>query len=186
MSRINYKTSSTKDIQKAISTLNRSLISTETAIDNLKSFKDEIEVWTEKLSELQEEASRKKIEFDQDIIDHQLKVIRETIQAQNKVIIDKEDLDELERQVNLSRNERQNAISEARVQFEEDFKAKLSNEMKLKGLEYDNEKARFTAQVETKEAEIVALRETITGMRQELESQKKLTGSIANAGKSQA
>jgi chromosome segregation ATPase len=183
MSRKTTASAQTKELTKAIATLSRNLASAETAIDNLKSYKDEIEDWNQTLVNLESEYTTKREEFERNLQEHKMKTVRETLETQDKIVLDKDDYNELVNEVNRNKQHHKSAVSDVSKSIEEKYKRQLENELKLRDLSHEAAISKLEAQIESHKAEIETWKTSLEGTRKELDSQKELTAQIAKANR---
>jgi hypothetical protein len=144
----------------------------------------------ESIQELDEELAEKekvnKIRLDylhKEFQDNKLKAIQNAVYELGKVIISKEELDEMKKDLEKLRNTEQSQINSLKLEAEQSYNEKLNHALNVSKLQHDCETAQLKAEVEMHKKEVDNLRETVQRMLSELESQKKLTAEIANTNR---
>jgi multidrug resistance efflux pump len=172
------------ELQKYVKSIDNRMTDFETAVEDLKALKESIPDMDDAIVEKIASNNRKLEELSKSFADNKIRMVNEAVADLNKVVITKEELASLRDAVDTVREECADTIatqvSDHKVHIEE----LRDQALKVQSLEFDCKTAQLNAQVATYRSEVSNLKETLTRMSNELESQKLLTAQVVGAGKS--
>jgi chromosome segregation ATPase len=142
------------------------------------------------LDELKEEYDRqlknRKIEVDQAIKVYGYEEALKILADRKEVPVDAADYQELKAEVETLKQEMKEAVDSAVKKERERAERELSRELKTQMLENDAKQAEASAQLSQKQKEVEVLEKQIKSLQSDLEKQRELTRSVAEAARPQA
>ena len=170
-------------VAKLVKTLNKRMEDFETAVGELKIMKDSIEDLHDKVTAKEAENKAILSKLEANLKDNKSRILNEAAESVGKVIISKEELNELNEEVQklktVHKQSRENIDQVVDTKVEELIKHRL----KLQELEHKAHIASLESQVENFKKEAINLEKTFERMSSELESQKQLTSKLAMANR---
>lgn len=173
------KTKDKNSLIKLVKDLNKRMESFEDSVLELKSMKDSVVELNEQVENQESENLEILKKLKDELRENKLKTLNETAHSMGKVIISQEDLQEYQKEVLRWKEECNRIKSSVQKEIKEEVDRQLERQLKILELQYENKTARLTAACESYQNEVANLKETITRMSSELDSQKKLTADVA-------
>lgn len=166
------------ELNKLMKDIGRRMEDFEEAVQRLKEFKECAEELDEQVAQ---QAAVNKARLDQlnkDFEENKIKAIRNAAEGMRKVIISKEELDELRGDLERLKEKGEEEVR-VRVQANEaECTERLRQGLELRELKYEAETAQLKAGVELRDKQIENLKDNLARMSDELKSQKDLTASV--------
>ena len=172
-------------VEKLLKTVIKKMEDFETAVEDLKLFKEEVIELNDVVisKEAENTAILKQLQIK--LKENKLKILNEEASIAGKVIISREQLDELKQELAKakgSRVEMRNAVDDT---VEEKVEELLRHKLKIQEVEHKASVSTLNASLENRDREIEMLKESFARMGDELSSQKKLTAQVAGLGRKQ-
>jgi DNA repair exonuclease SbcCD ATPase subunit len=167
------------ELIKLVKDLSRKMDDFEATVDTLKGMKDSILDIDEQLNDKKQQYEEALATLEKDFHENKVKSIHQAAQDINKLLVSREEYDELSHAVDKLKQEKKKIIQDNLQQNELVLKEKLEQAMKIKQLQHDVEIAQIKAENEQHLKEIQNLKDSMKRMSEELESQKKLTADVA-------
>jgi len=174
------------EVLKAVKDLTSKMSSFEQAVDNLKLLSESVEELDDKISAVEKENQLKIEKLNKDLVDNKIRTVNQAVAEMGKIVISVEELNELKNDNLKLKKEMNSNIEKYQKESQESFNTKLENLLKVQKLQHDCETAQLKAEVETNKKECENLRQSLTRMSDELNSQKQLTADIANVNRKES
>jgi pterin-4a-carbinolamine dehydratase len=130
---------------------------------------------------IQQQKDEMNREFQQDEYDRALDVL----EKKKEVAISEEHYDDISNELkDLKKNQDEHEKKIVKTE-EQKWRGLMTNSMKTKDLEFAASSAQMKAEIEQKGKEIDVLHDTIDSLKEEIQEQRKLTKSVAEAGQKQ-
>jgi len=173
------KLKETSNIIKLVKELNKRMESFEEAVQELKILKESISDMNDQITE--QEANNNEIlrKLREDLKENKIKALTDAVNSMGKVIISSEDLEEYKQETQKWKNEYTRIKTSLQKEIDDEVNYEMENRLKIKELEFESKTAKLTSSCENYKNEITNLKETISRMSHELDSQKKLTADVA-------
>lgn len=172
MSSRTRKLAETNQIAKLVKELNKRMESFEDSVQELKLMKDSIAGMNDELAE--QEAN-----LQNNLKENKLKTLTEIAHQLGRSVVTSEELQEYKNEAQKWKDECAKVRASVQKEIKENVDEQLERKLKILQLENENKSAKLTATCESYKSEIGNLKDTITRMSQELDSQKKLTADVA-------
>eukprot|EP01060_Flectonema_neradi_P031912 TRINITY_DN496_c0_g1_i1.p1 TRINITY_DN496_c0_g1~~TRINITY_DN496_c0_g1_i1.p1 ORF type:complete len:192 (+),score=65.01 TRINITY_DN496_c0_g1_i1:57-632(+) len=164
------------EVVEVVSDISKKIDDFMVAVAQLKDLEEKPDRIRDEVANAEREKHARMAEFDRKMIEHEMMTIQNVLQKQNKVAIDIDELKELQA---LQVREDAESRQIKRTKFESDVDEKVKTELKLKEFQYAKKFAEATAKETSFKTEKEMLYLTISGLKEEIESQKKLTSDLA-------
>lgn len=171
------------EIVKAVKDVSRKMDDFIEAVQCLRDIQDHVAELNDEIAKLEERKEAAASSFDDYIAKHKLERITEAALGLDHVVLEKGEYDRLVSNHNKAEKGSESAIAKAVADVTAAMQKKLEHELQVQRLENECTITSLKAQAEVKEKECASLRNVIERMDTELQSQKKLTASIARAGR---
>lgn len=183
------------ELAKAINGLSQKMEAFGKAAEGLASFTKEtlvefdleIQAKNEDLARLAEETEharkRNKTETELFLAEHRYNGAVEILAARQEVPISLSDLNQMKANLTRLTSEREKEIQEIIAREKKSSEASLHSAVAMSDLKNKATTADLTATTNQQIKEIVSLKETIANLKDEVAAQRKLTESVANAGR---
>lgn len=171
------------ELLKLLKNVNQKMDDFSDSVQLLKDLKDSLEEVDEELAERERTNKYKLEQLNKDFVDNKIRAVNQAANELNKVLISKEELQELKDGLQKMKNDSTLQIEEYKKQISQAFEAKLEQALNVQKLTQDCETANLRAEVQVHQNECANLKETLKRMSDELDSQKELTSSIANVNR---
>ena len=166
------------EFNKLLKEINKRMSDFEDSVEQFKVLKESAEQLEETIAQQAAINSSKLSQLERDFNDNKLKAVTRAAQELGKLLINREEHEELERNYQKLKENTAQEIEKSRKEFQEKFDQKLESEIKLKELRFEAESAKLRADIESRESEVANLKDSLNRMADELKSQKELTASV--------
>ncbi len=173
------------ELNQLVKSIENRMSDFETAVQDLKDLK-------ETLSEVDDEIiaraainAQKIEEMNRGYADNKIKMVNTAVKELGKVIITREELDELRSQVEKVKTESMETIATEVASHKKSLDEKTEQALKVQTLQHECETAQLNAEAEAHKKEVLNLKDNLERMVMELKSQKKLTADLAGANRPQ-
>jgi HAMP domain-containing protein len=170
-------------VTKLVKDLNKRMGDFEAAVDELKILKESITEMHDEVTAMEEENARSVGRLREELKDNKTKILNDAAESVGKVIISRDELEELRSEVDKMKLNHKTTKSEVDGVVEEKVEGLIQHRLKLQELEHKAETAALTSAVENYKREMENMNKSFDRMAGELESQKKLTANLALAGR---
>lgn len=171
------------DLIKAVKDINKRMEEFQDSVQQLQTLKDGIDELDESLAE-REKINKYKLEaLEKSFQDNKIKAIKQAAEDMGKVIISKDELDELKTSLATGKQDAEFKLSEFKSATEKKFQDTLHQQLEMQKLQNECLNAKLTADVESHKKEVENLKESLLRMSEELKSQKQLTADVAGMGR---
>jgi chromosome segregation ATPase len=170
-------------VTKLVKDLNKRMGDFEAAVDELKILKESITEMHDEVTAMEEENNRSIGKLRSDLKDNKTKILNEAAESVGKVIISRDELDELRSEVEKLKIGYKTTRADVDDVVQEKVEGLIQHRLKLQELEHKAETAALESSVVNYQKEIDNLNKSFDRMSGELESQKKLTANLALAGR---
>ena len=164
------------EVVEVVSDISKKIDDFLVAVAQLKDLEEKPDRIRDEVANAEREKHARMAEFDRKMVEHEMMTIQNVLQKQNKVAIDIDELKELQA---LQVREDADARQIKRTKFDGDVDEKVKTELKLKEFQYAKKFAEAKAKETSFKTEKDMLYMTIEGLKNEIESQKKLTSDLA-------
>ena len=176
MSRV--RKAQTTELNKLLKNCSTKMESLTDSIQDLKDFQDCALQLDETIAKQAAINKQKLDDMDREFKDNKIKAVNSAAAELGKIVITKEELDEL-------RSELVRVKESGRIEFSEQmslersrYEDKLSQAINIQTLKHEAESARLHANMDSHVKEVANLNTALTRMAEELKSQKDLTASV--------
>jgi HAMP domain-containing protein len=170
-------------VTKLVKDLNKRMGDFETAVDELKILKESITEMHDEVTAMEEDNTRSIGRLRSELKDNKTKILNDAAESVNKVIISRDELEELRNEVEklktTHRSTREGVDDIVQIKADE----LIQHRLKLQELEHKAETASLMSLTENYKKEIENMNKSFDRMTGELESQKKLTANLALASR---
>ena len=170
-------------VTKLVKDLNKRMADFEASVDELKILKESINEMHDEITAQEAENSNSLSRLRAELKDNKTKILYDAAVEVGKVIISKEELDELRKDVEKMKVVQRTSKSEVDDVVAQKVEDMIQHRLKLQELEHKAETAALSAQVENYKKEIENLNKSFDRMAGELDSQKTLTANLAMANR---
>jgi HAMP domain-containing protein len=170
-------------VTKLVKDLNKRMADFEASVDELKILKESINEMHDEITAQEAENANSLGRLRSELKDNKTKILYDAAAEVGKVIISKEELDELRKDVEKMKVVQRTSKSEVDTVVSQKVEDMIQHRLKLQELEHKAETAALAAQVENYKKEIENLNKSFDRMAGELDSQKKLTANLAMANR---
>ncbi len=172
-------------VVKLVKDLDKRMDSFEDAVNELKILKDSICEMNDQLAEQEASNVEQLRKLKEDLRDNKTKALHDALQGMGKLLISEDEVTEYKNEAQRWKDECVRVKEEARAEVKTQVAEQLERQLKILELQNENKISTYKATSESLRSEIVNLKETISRMSQELDSQKDLTASIAGTSRRQ-
>ena len=151
----------------------------ENTVDELKILKDSISDMHDEVTAQEAENANSLDRLRAELKDNKTKVLNDTAASVGKVIISKDELDELRGEVDKMKNSHKETRAGVDEVVNEKVESLIKHRLKLQELEHKAEISSLEASIKNYLKEIENLNKSFERMTSELNSQKKLTADLA-------
>lgn len=155
----------------------------EDSVQKLQDLKDSLDEMDDALAQQATINNSRLQEMNQKFEENKIKAVTQAAQELNKVLINKEELEEIQASLKKVRETGQEELEKFKAEQLAIYETRLANELKVQKLEHECETASIKADVETYKKEVENLNQTLERMAEELKSQKQLTADVAGLGR---
>ena len=155
----------------------------ESAVDELKILKESITEMHYEVTAMEAENASSIARLRSELKDNKTKILNEAAESIGKVIISRDELEELRGEVEKLKTNHKTTKLEVNDVVEEKVEGLIQHRLKLQELEHKAESAALQSSVENYKKEIENMNKSFDRMSGELESQKNLTANLALAGR---
>lgn len=173
------KLKETNQVIKLVKDLNKRMETFEDAVQELKILKDSLTEMSDQIAEQEANNVETMRRLREDLKENKLKALTDAVSGLGKVIISPEDLAEHKSEAQRWKDECARVKASVQKEIKEAVEDQMDRRLKIQELEFENKTAKLSASCENYKAEIGNLKDTITRMSAELDSQKKLTADVA-------
>jgi chromosome segregation ATPase len=170
-------------VTKLVKDLNKRMGDFEASVDELKILKESITEMHDEVTAMEEENNRSIGKLRADLKDNKTKILNEAAESVGKVIISRDELDELRSEVDKLKIGYKTTRADVDDVVQEKVEGLIQHRLKLQELEHKAVSAALESSVVNYQKEINNLNKSFDRMSGELESQKKLTANLALAGR---
>ena len=170
-------------VTKLVKDLNKRMADFEAAVDELKILKDSITEMHDEVTAQEAENTNSLSRLKAELKDNKTKVLNDAANEIGKVIISKDELEELRNEVGKLKETHKANKSSVDTVVGEKVESLIEHRLKLQELEHKAETASLESQVENYKKEIENLNKSFDRMATELDSQKTLTANLAMANR---
>jgi len=170
-------------VTKLVKDLNKRMGDFEAAVDELKILKESITEMHDEVTAMEAENAIRMNRLRTELKENKTKILNEAADSVGKVIISKDELDELRSEVAKLKTNHKEARAGVDNVVEEKVESLIEHRLKLQELEHKAETAALQSSVNNYQKEIENLNKTFERMSSDLDSQKKLTANLAMAGR---
>ena len=170
-------------VTKLVKDLNKRMGDFEAAVDELKILKESITEMHDEVTAMEADNANSIARLRAELKDNKTKVLNDAADSVGKVIISRDELDELRSEVDKLKINHKASKAGVDEVVEEKVESLIEHRLKLQELEHKAETSALMSSVENYKKEIENLNKTFERMSAELESQKKLTSNLALAGR---
>jgi|SaaInlStandDraft_7_1057024.scaffolds.fasta_scaffold03421_2 hypothetical protein len=150
--------------------------------ETLKQYNDKMNLldneYSEKKYQMEQEYLRKTDDVERKLKDQEYELASKVVQSYNKIIINNDNYETLNEQIETS----DKRFVKLKTELEEKNKKELHSALNTMKLQHQVNSSNMTATIEQQNKEILRLEDTIQTLKQEIQAQRKLTESVANAG----
>lgn len=134
--------------------------------------------YTERSYQLEQEHLKKMDQLNRDFDDKEMELAEEVMTEHNKTVLDTVDYERMKNELETF----ENRLSETEKRLTESHNKELNARLATMKLQHQVESSEMSAQIKQQEKEINVLNETISTLKSEIQAQRKLTESVAQAG----
>jgi chromosome segregation ATPase len=168
---------------KLVKELTKKMDSFEESVTELKLLKDSVMELNEQIADQERNNEETLKELRQNLKENKLKTLNEEVLNMGRIMISSEDLDELKNEVQKWKDECAKIKLSVQKEIKEAVQEQTERKLQIQSLEFENKTAKLNASCDSYKSEIQNLKDTISRMSQELESQKKLTAQVVSGGR---
>lgn len=143
--------------------------------DKMKTLENE---YNEKQYQMDQEHLRKMDEVERKLKDREYDLAIGIVESHNKTIVDNDEYDDMDEQIKTA-DER---FEKLKTELEAGHKKELHSALNTMKLQHQVDTSNMKATIEQQNKEISRLEDTINTLKQEIQAQRKLTESVAQAG----
>lgn len=172
------------ELIKSVKNISQKMTDFTDSVQQLQDLKDSLDEVDDQLAE-KESSNRAIMErLNRELQDNKIRTVTQAAGELGKVLITKEELNELKNELEKLKKDNQSKFDEFTVSTEKTFNEKLKQSLDIQKLQHECNISNLTAEVEIHKKECENLKETLKRMSDELNSQKQLTSDIAGMGRS--
>lgn len=170
-------------VSKLVQDLGKKMESFEAAVEDLKILKESLNDMHEEIASQEEKNKAMLGKLAAELKENKIKILNEAANDAGKVLMSKEDLEELESEAKKWKEECSRVREKAKEEVKQKVEAAVKHQIDVLTLKHECKTAELAAANNNYEKEITNLKEAMNRMGAELESQKKLTAEIAQSNR---
>ena len=168
------------ELNKLLKELNRRMEDFEDSVSKSKELKECVVELDDTISEKAERNKNELEKLDRDFHDNKIRTITQSATEIGKIVISREELQELKTDLEKIKEHGKNEIKEHIENEKKKYEEKLEQELSIKKLKHEAETAKLHASMESHKKEVENFKDTLERMAEELKSQKNLTASVVS------
>lgn len=166
-------------VVKLVKDLNKKMDSFEETVSELKILKESLVDMNDQIVQQEQSAAEQMRKIRDDLKDNKLKTITEVAVSLGKVVVNKDDQNEISAEILKLKEENARIRASVQAEVKEKLEEQLTRQLKIIQLQHECKMAETNALCENYKREVEILKDNITRMSSELDSQKKLTADMA-------
>lgn len=170
-------------VVKAVGDLTKKMEGFEAAVEELKIMKEGLIDMNDQIVSQEIENNARLAKLREELKENKNKVLNEAADEAGKILMSKEELEELKDEAQKWRTKHEEAKKKMQAELKKKVEAEVQRQVNVLTLRHECKTAELSAANANYEKEIAHLKEAMDRMSNELESQKKLTGTIAGGGR---
>ena len=168
-----------RDLMKVSQHVQRKILSLQSSCTGLEELPNKVEELSAKVEEAEKERAKWMGKVEQEIQKHQLEQVQGVLADTNQIAVDKFELSSL-RGLEKAKSD---AVEKSKVEVKKEADEEVARRVRFAQVKFESEYAEKDACVRMFDVERATLKETIAGLRLEIEAQKELSSTVAVANK---